>query len=125
VSVVYDVGVLSAADRNDRRTWLAHELRADQGIIPLTTAPVVAQVSRSARQTNLRRFLRGCEVVAFTPAEASAVGALLESSGTADAIDAHLVVVAARAGATVITADAEDLALLSSHLQNAVPVVRM
>ncbi|MEA2501904.1 MAG: hypothetical protein QOD01_2015, partial [Actinomycetota bacterium] len=47
MSVVYDAGVLVAADRNDRTVWADHRARLELGTVPLTTAPVVAQVSRS------------------------------------------------------------------------------
>ncbi len=86
MSFVYDAGVLIAADRNDRDVWADHRARLELGIAPVPTAPVVAQVSRSSRQVPLRRFLRGCDIVAFTPAQAHAVGALLGAAG-AEAAD--------------------------------------
>jgi hypothetical protein len=43
-----------------------HRARLELGIVPVTTAPVVAQVSHSAQQLQLRQFLRGCDVVALT-----------------------------------------------------------
>jgi hypothetical protein len=76
MSVVYDASVLIAAEHNDRRIWAEHCVRLETGIVPVTTAPVVAQVSRSARQVQLRRFLRGCEIVAFAPDQSHEVGAL-------------------------------------------------
>jgi len=110
VSVAYDAAVLVAADRDDRKVWAAHR-----------TVPVVAQVSRSARQTQLRRFLRGCEIVAFSPEQAHEVGVLLDKSQTSDVVDAHLVVIAATTSSTVLTSDLADLRQLSSHLP--VPIV--
>src|SRR5262245_46239786 len=64
-SVVYDTGVLIAADRSDRRVWAEHRLRLEAGTLPVVPAPVVAQASRSPTQAQLRRFLRGCEVPAL------------------------------------------------------------
>ncbi|HKU38526.1 MAG TPA: hypothetical protein VJR89_10275, partial [Polyangiales bacterium] len=61
--VVYDTGVLIAADRNQRRTWAAHKVRLESGVVPLVPAPVVAQASRSPEQVQMRRLLRGCEIV--------------------------------------------------------------
>ncbi|MGI8414480.1 MAG: type II toxin-antitoxin system VapC family toxin [Solirubrobacteraceae bacterium] len=124
MSFVYAAGVLIAADRNDRDVWADHRVRLELGIVPATTAPVVAQVSRSGRQAGLRRFLRGCEVVAFDPAQADAVGALLGAAGTADVVDAHVVLVAAASGATVLTADQDDLSVLSAQLASPVPISR-
>ncbi len=47
--VVYDSGALIAAERADRAVWAEHRVQLQWGIVPLTTAPVVAQVSRSGR----------------------------------------------------------------------------
>ncbi len=63
MSVVYDAGVFVAADRDDRGAWADHRVRLELGVVPTTTAPVVAQVTRSPRQAQLRRFLRGCDIV--------------------------------------------------------------
>jgi hypothetical protein len=61
--IIYDAAVLVAADRNSRSAWVEHRVRLEAGILPVVPAPVVAQVSRSPRQVQLRRLLRGCEVV--------------------------------------------------------------
>lgn len=113
MSVVYDAGVLVAADRNDREVWADHRVRLEGGLVPVTTAPVVAQVSRSPRQAQLRRFLRGCSIASFLADEAHPVGALLGASGTSDVIDAHVVLTAASASAAVLTSDPEELRRLS------------
>ena len=122
MSVVYDAGVLVAADRDDRGIWAEHRIRLELGAVPLTTAPVVAQVSRSPRQAQLRRFLRGCEIVAFSPDQAHEVGALLGNAGTADVVDAHLVVCAAVTTSAVLTADLNDLRKISRKMVTPVPV---
>ena len=96
MSVVYDAAVLVAAARDDRETWADHRVRLELGDLPRTTAPVVAQVSRSDRQVQLRRFLRGCETVAFSPDLAHEVGALLGRAGTSDVVGAHLVMIGAK-----------------------------
>jgi hypothetical protein len=41
-SVVYDAGVLAAADRNERRTWAEHKVPLELGVIPLVPALVIA-----------------------------------------------------------------------------------
>lgn len=116
MTVVYDAGVLVAADRDVRRVWADHRVRLEAGIVPITSAPVVAQVSRSPRQVPLRRFLRGCEVVPFSGAEAHAVGSLLAEVGTSDVVDAHLVVVAGPGPSVILTSDPKDLRrLAASH----------
>lgn len=123
--VVYDAGVLVAAERNDRAVWADHRVRLEVGAVPVTTAPVVAQVSRSPRQVQLRRFLRGCDVAPFDAEEAHVVGALLGDAGTSDVVDAHVVLVAARRGTGVLTGDVEDLSRLANHADDDVPIVRL
>lgn len=122
MSLVYDAGVLVAAERSERVVWADHRARLELGVVPATTAPVVAQVSRSPRQVQLRRFLRGCQVVPFSPETAHDVGALVGAAGTADVIAAHVVLVAGSIGAAVLTSDQEDLSRLACHLPTAPPI---
>jgi hypothetical protein len=107
--VVYDAAVLLAADRNDRCVWAEHRVRLEASLAPLIPAPVVAQVSRAPSQANLRRLLRGCEVVAFDETDAHKVGLLLAASDTSDVMDAALVVLAMRRGADIETGDSNDM----------------
>ncbi len=120
MTVLYDAGLLIAADRNDRVVWADHRTRLEFGVLPVTTAPVVSQVSRSSRQVQLRRLLRGCEIVAFAPEEVHEVGELLGRAGSSDVVDAHVLVTASRSGSSVITSDEEDLGRLSNCLQRPV-----
>lgn len=122
MSVVYDAGVLVAADRDDREVWADHRARLEAGLVPVTTAPVVAQVSRSPHQVQLRRFLRGCEMAAFTPEEAHRVGGLLAKAGTSDVVDAHVVLIASGSRSTVRTSDEADLEQVSNILPQPVDV---
>lgn len=123
MTFLYDAGVFIAAERHDRAVWADHRARLELGIVPVTTAPVVAQVSRSARQLQLRRFLRGCDVVAFDPAQAHAVGALLGAAGATDVVDAHVVLVAGASGADVLSSDADDLSPLAAKLPSPVRIL--
>ncbi|MGH3264000.1 MAG: PIN domain-containing protein [Trebonia sp.] len=125
MSVVYDAGVLIAADRDDRAIWAEHRVRLELGLVPITTSPVVAQVSRGATQVQLRRFLRGCVIVPFASEEAHEVGALLGKAGTSDVIDGHVVIVAASTSATVLTGDPDDLSRLAAHVDDPVAIVRI
>ena len=125
MSIVYDVGVLAAAERDDRSVWADHRIRLEVGAVPTTTAPVVAQVSRSARQVQLRRFLRGCEIAAFSPQQADEVGELLGKAGASDVVDAHVVVIAATTGSPVLTSDPDDLRRLSNYLPTPVVIRRI
>lgn len=106
---VYDAAVLVAADRNERRTWAEHKARLEFGIIPLVPAPVVAQVSRSPQQAQLRRLLAGCTVVPLGEQDAHAAGSLLAKSKTSDVVDAAVVTVALRNKAIILTGDRDDI----------------
>lgn len=121
MTVVYDAGVLIAADRDERAVWAKHRAWLERGVLPVTTAPVVAQVSRSARQARLRVFLSGCDVAPFAPADAHPVGALLARAGMSDVVDAHLVRVAE--GGVILTSDLDDLQVLAENVDPR-PVVR-
>ncbi len=110
--VVYDTGVLVAAERNERLVWAKHRVRLEAGLVPLVPAPVVAQASRSPNQVQMRRFLRGCEVVAFGELDAHRAGALLGKSRTKDVVDAAVVSLAISRDADIVTSDIDDLAKL-------------
>lgn len=110
--VVYDTGVLVAAERNERLVWAKHRVRLEAGLVPLVPAPVVAQASRSPNQGQMRRFLRGCEVVAFGELDAHRAGALLGKSRTKDVVDAAVVSLAISRDADIVTSDIDDLAKL-------------
>lgn len=107
--VVYDAGVLIAADRNERRVWAEHRVRLEAGLAPLVPAPVVAQVSRAPGQAQMRRFLRGCEVVSFAALDAHQAGALLGKSQTRDVVDAAVVALAIQRNADIVSDDAGDI----------------
>jgi hypothetical protein len=108
-AVVYDAAVLVAADRNERRAWAEHKARLEFGVIPLVPAPVVAQVSRSPRQAQLRRFLTGCVVVPLNESGAHEAGRLLGLTRTADVVDAVVVTTALRNEAMILTAGRIDM----------------
>jgi predicted nucleic acid-binding protein len=121
--VVYDTGVLIAAERNDRRLWAEHRVRLEAGNVPLVPSPVVAQASRSPRQVQMLRLLRGCEVVPFGEADARRAGALLGKSRTADIVDAAVVALAIKQGAGVQTGDATDIQRLAGAAKAKLAIV--
>jgi predicted nucleic acid-binding protein len=112
--VVYDTGALIAAERNDRKLWADHRVRLETGVVPVVPAPVVARVSRSARQAQLRRLLRGCEVLALDESMAHAVGRLLGRSDTADIVDATVVTMAIAQRAQIVTSDRGDVSRIAN-----------
>jgi hypothetical protein len=107
--VVYDAGVLIAADRSERQIWAEHRVRLESGIVPIVPSPVVAQVSRSPKQAELRRLLRGCEIVPFLELDAHRAGALLGKSRSRDVVDASVVSLAIERHADIQTGDGKDI----------------
>jgi predicted nucleic acid-binding protein len=125
MAVIYDAGALVAADRNERRMWAEHRVRLEMGVSPTVPAPVVAQVSRSPRQAQLRRLLAGCEVVAFDAQQAHAVGRLLAAAKTKDIVDATVVVLAIERRANVVTSDPKDLSKLAAAARAKLPLLNI
>jgi hypothetical protein len=110
--IVYDAGALIAAERNDRALWADHRVRLEQGTIPVTPAAVVAQVSRSPRQVQLRRLLRGCDVAELNEDTAHRVGRVLAQACTSDVVDGAVIAAAFVRSAAVLTSDRADIAHL-------------
>jgi hypothetical protein len=122
-SAVYDAGILVAADRSERRVWVVHKAYLEQGVAPLVPAPVVAQVSRSPQQVQLRRFLRGCVIVPLGETEAHEAGRLLGMTRTSDIVDAVVVTTAIQQDATIFTSDPRDIERLIRASGHEIPVI--
>lgn len=83
-------------------------------------ATALAQaIRRPGRQARLARLIRQptTDVVPLDRVDATSVGRLLAASGTADVVDAHVVVCARRAGQRVVTSDPDDLRRLDPTLE--------
>lgn len=83
-------------------------------------ATALAQAMRNpARQARLSRLIRqaGTDLVALDGPDSTAVGMVLARTGTADIVDAHVVVCALRAGQAVATSDPADLRRISPGLR--------
>jgi hypothetical protein len=93
------------------------------GIVPSVPAPVVAQVSRSPQQAQLRRFLTGCAVVPIGEGEAHEAGRLLGKTRTADVIDAVVVTLALRQNAMILKGDPDDIKRLVGACGRNIPVI--
>lgn len=103
--LILDAGALIAFERTDRRLVRLLEL-ADELHVP---AGVVGQVWRNpARQVRLSRLLATGEVTVheLDLETAKAAGHLCGATGTADVIDASVVLVARGRGGVVVTSDA-------------------
>lgn len=114
MSIVLDAGALVAVERGDRDVVALVKRERQAGRAPLTHGGVVGQVWRGggARQAMLARLLPGLEVHAIDAALGMRAGTLLAEAGTADVVDAAVVLLA-RDGDEILTSDAHDLAALA------------
>lgn len=119
LGVTLDTGALIGLDRGDRRV-VALLARAQETSARVTIpATALAQAVREpARQARLSRLVRqpAADVVALDRVDATGVGRLLAASGTADVVDAHVVLCARRTGQAVATSDPDDLRRLDPTL---------
>lgn len=117
--VTLDAGGLIALERRNRRMLVLLERARQTGARITLPAPALAQVLRHPeRQVPLVRLSRQVttDVVALGRPDAIGVGRLLAASGTADVVDAHVVISARRAGQPVVTSDPDDLLRLDPGL---------
>ncbi|HET9061357.1 MAG TPA: hypothetical protein VFN61_15670 [Acidimicrobiales bacterium] len=106
--VVLDAGALIAIDRGDRRIIRLLEL-ADEVHVP---AGALAQALRNpARQVRLARVVAavGVTIDPLDGDNARAAGQLCGATGTADIVDASVVVLTRAVDGLVVTSDAGDL----------------
>lgn len=124
MTMVLDSGALIALDRHERAMWIRLKAAQVIGEVPVTHAGVVGQVWRAnPRQAQLSRALRGIDVRPVDDRLGRAAGALLGAAGTADVIDAAIVLLA-NDGDDIITSDADDMARLASALDLHIELLR-
>jgi hypothetical protein len=114
-----DAGALIAFDRNDRRVvgLLARALEHRQDVA--VPAGVLGQAWRDGRrQARLARFLGApqVEIETLDDRRAREAGQLCGIRGTADVIDASVVLCARARGHRIVTSDPEDIRRLDSRL---------
>jgi hypothetical protein len=120
LSLVLDAGALIAVERGDRETAAVIEVARQENRAVTVPAGVVGQVWRGGgRQVRLARLLNARDVLVepLTDVGARAAGVLCAAAGTADVIDASVVLVARRHGATVISSDRADLEVLDPTIR--------
>ena len=123
--MVLDAGALIQVEGNPRgRVYGACRDALEAGIPALLPTVVLAQVWRaSPRQAPLSVLRRMCRTVPFTEDVAEAVGRLLAVSGTADVVDAAVIVAAISHGGAVLTSDPNDLRKLADAAGMPVPLI--
>jgi hypothetical protein len=107
--LTYDAGALVAAERDRRELWVLHRRALDRGVRPTVPAAVLAQVWRGGPQAALSRFLQGCRIEELDETRARAAGRACGRAGTADVVDAAVVVGATARGDRVVTSDPQGL----------------
>jgi hypothetical protein len=121
---VLDAGALIAYERRDPKVTVLIEEAFGSRIEMVLPSVVLAQVWRDgSRQALLVRVLRnpGLVEAPLHHEDAKRVGELLRESGTTDVADAHVVVLAGRLRAPVITSDPGDISKLNAEL----PLIRV
>lgn len=123
-ALILDAGALVAVDR-DNRAMIARLRAAQQhGLELRTNAMVVAQVwrDRHGRQANLARLLKAVDIRAVSERDGREAGVLRAMAGTADAMDATVVLLAVP-GDRILTSDPGDITLLAAAAENRAVVV--
>ncbi|MGI8937826.1 MAG: PIN domain-containing protein [Iamia sp.] len=115
-----DAGGLIALDRDDRRVIaLLARARETEARVTIPATALAQAIRRPDRQARLARLIRQptTDVVDLDRVDATNVGRLLAASGTADVVDAHVVVCARRAQQRVVTSDPDDLRTLDPAIE--------
>jgi hypothetical protein len=110
MSIVLDAGALVAVERGDRDMVAVIKRERQEGRAPLSHGGVIGQVWRDGhgRQANLARLLPGVDVYAIDDSVGRRAGVLLGVAGSADVIDAAVVLLA-HDGDEILTSDPADL----------------
>ena len=122
--MILDAGFLISVDREEEPARALVTAMQRNRLALHTTDPVVGQVWRNgARQARLSAFLKTVKVHPLD--DGKAVGLLLARSGTADVVDAHLVVLAVRLRDSILTGDQVDLNTLADSLPAGRPAIHL
>lgn len=118
--ITLDTGGLIAVDRNDRRvTVLLARASETRARVTVPASALAQAIRRPERQVRLARLIRQptTDLIDLDRVDATNVGRLLAASGTADIVEAHVVVCARRAQQRVVTSDPNALRRLDPTLE--------
>ncbi|WP_063047626.1 PIN domain-containing protein [Nocardia pseudovaccinii] len=119
--IILDAGALIGIEKGNARAVALVDEAVNARLPVRVPASVLAQVWRnSPRQHPIGRLLGAgsVEIIDLDRRHAQAVGALLAGSGTADVVDAHVIVCARLTRArAVITSDPDDLRALDPNIR--------
>ncbi len=124
-ALILDAGALVAVDRNDRAMLARLRVAHERGLELRSNSMVVAQVwhDDQGRQASLARLLRAVDVRAVHPEDGRGAGVLRGKSGTADAVDATVALLASP-GDRILTSDGGNLARLASAAANRAVIIQ-
>jgi hypothetical protein len=119
--ITYDTGALVAAEAGTHKVWDLHKKARAAGLRPTVPAAVLAQAWRGRRQVQLVRLLKQCDVEPLDESLGRLAGEACALAGTADVVDASVVVGAIRRSDVIVTRDPDDVdklaaALTASHV---------
>jgi predicted nucleic acid-binding protein len=115
-TIVYDTGALLAAERRSPDVLALHDELTAARIRPIVPVVVLAQAWRGGPQHQISRVLKACDVTPDDERIGRAAGLACAASGTADVVDAIVVVMAVRYQAPIVTSDPSDL----THIADAI-----
>jgi hypothetical protein len=118
--ITLDAGGLIALDRDDRRVVVLLARASETGARVTIPATALAQaVRRPERQARLARLIRQptTDIIDLDRVDATNIGRLLAASGTADIVDAHVVICGRRSNQRIVTSDPGDLQALDPTVQ--------
>ena len=103
--------------------WAIHRRALERLHAPTIPAGALAQGWRGGPQAQLARLLEGCVVEPLSDSNARAAGGLLARAGSADAIDASVVVGALQRGDAVVTSDRDDIERLADAVARRIDII--
>lgn len=123
-ALVLDAGALVAVDRDDRAMMARLRVAQQHGVELRSNAMVIAQVWRDpqGRQVNLARLLRAVDIRAVDQRDGRQAGVLLGVTGTADPVDATVVLLA-NPGDRILTSDPDDLTPIAAAAPNRAVII--
>lgn len=110
----FDSGLLIRLDRGDQHAWAWLKRATERGEPPTVSSVAVAESWRDGRtQARLASLLNACDVIPVDESLAKLAGEALAAVQGAGVADALIAAGAARAGATLVTEDHDDMRALA------------
>jgi len=115
-AIVYDTGALLAAERGNPDFLALHDEVTKARIRPVVPVVVLAQAWCGGPQHQISRVLKGSDILPDDQRVGRAAGVACAASGTADVVDAIVIVTAVQNQAPVVTSDPGDLARIADAI---------